>query len=47
LSPSDAGGQRAAVCFQIRRMNERMKKDKTLRRRVAQIEKQLQQEKEA
>jgi type II secretory pathway component PulJ len=37
----------AAVCFQIRRMNERMKKDKTLRRRMAQIEKQLQQEKEA
>jgi putative transposase len=37
----------AAVCFQIRRMNERMKKDKTLRRRVAQIEKQLQQETEA
>jgi hypothetical protein len=34
----------AAVCFQIRRLNERMRKDKTLRRRMAQIEKQLQQE---
>jgi hypothetical protein len=37
----------AAVCLQIRRINERLKKDKTLRRRVAQIEEQLQQEKEA